>query len=122
MAQVKIIKGAYGHRPEGKHYIHTALTGEVVDVSNAEADRLVSIGVATYIEKECEASSGDAIAIPVYSIDMKADQLRALMEQENLPLKAGMTKADMVAALDENFTSVDDSDALPEPSAENPVT
>ena len=51
---------------------------------------------------------------------MKADQLRALLEQYGVPYKSGMNKADMVAALDEYFAQ-DGGEAPPELGAEAPV-
>ena len=51
---------------------------------------------------------------------MKADQLRALMEQYDVPYKSGMNKADMVAALDEYFAQ-DGVEAPPDLSAAGPV-
>lgn len=58
--------------------------------------------------------------IPEYSIDLKADQLRALMEQYGVPYKSGMNKSDMVAALDEYFAQ-DGGEAPPDLSAAGPV-
>ena len=58
--------------------------------------------------------------IPEYSTDMKADQLRALLEQYGVPYKIGMNKADMVAALDEYFAQ-DGGEAPPDLSAAGPV-
>ncbi len=37
--------------------------------------------------------------ITVFSIGMKADELRAAMRERNLPIRVGMTKAEMVEAL-----------------------
>lgn len=46
MKKVKIINGTYGHRPEGAKFITTVKAGEVVEVSDTEAARLVGLGVA----------------------------------------------------------------------------
>lgn len=62
----------------------------------------------------------DGDEIPEYSTDMKADQLRALLEQYGVPYKSGMNKADMVAALDEYFAQ-DVGEAPPDLSAAGPV-
>jgi hypothetical protein len=45
---------------------------------------------------------------PVYDADTKADELRALMQECGLPYRVGMTKADMVSALDEFFSETGD--------------
>ena len=65
-------------------------------------------------------SEEESDEIPEYSTDMKADQLRALLEQYGVPYKSGMNKADMVAALDEYFAQ-DGGEAPPELGAEAPV-
>ncbi len=36
---------------------------------------------------------------PAFSTDMKADELRSAMRERGLPIRVGMTKAEMVAAL-----------------------
>lgn len=67
--------------------------------------------------------------IPAYSIDMRADYLRSLLKQHDIPCKVGMSKAEMVAALDEVFnpviegdeTAAEDSEIPPELGAEEPV-
>lgn len=54
MQEVKIIKGAYGHRPAGTHRIRTIMAGDTVFVPDAEAERLVSIGVAEVVPQTAE--------------------------------------------------------------------
>lgn len=54
MREVKIIKGAYGHKPAGTHRIRTVMAGNTVAVPDAEAERLVSIGVAEMIPQTVE--------------------------------------------------------------------
>lgn len=49
MKKVKIINGTYGHRSEGSKFITPVKAGEVVEVSNTEAARLIGLGVAVYI-------------------------------------------------------------------------
>ena len=57
---------------------------------------------------------GDELpSVPAYSVEMKVDQLRPLLERFGLAFKVGMTKADMVAALDEYFSAAPDDDEEP---------
>lgn len=56
-----------------------------------------------------------------YSIDMKAEVLRELLKANGLPAKIGTSKADMVAALDDHFASLDADEELPDLGAEGPV-
>ncbi|MGD9567527.1 MAG: hypothetical protein AB7V48_04295 [Sedimentibacter sp.] len=62
---------------------------------------------------------------PVYNVDMKAAELREIMDECQLPFKVGMSKADMVAMLDEYFSdNTEDADELDEPpiiSAEDSI-
>lgn len=59
---------------------------------------------------------------PVYNVDMKVAELREIMDECQLPFKVGMTKVDMVAALDEYFSDdADDIDELPVISAEDSI-
>lgn len=53
------------------------------------------------------------IAIPEYSVDMKATELREIGKLCGLTFKVGMTKEDMVAALDAHIAAnmVEDDDA-----------
>ena len=69
--------------------------------------------------------------IPSYSVDMKSTELREIMSDYGIPYKVGMSKADMVAALDEYFKeesgedsdggSEGDEEAPPDLGAEEPV-
>ena len=59
---------------------------------------------------------------PQYSIDMKASELRELLEECGLIYRVGMSKADMVAALDCYFEEeTEDNESPPNIGAEDPV-
>ena len=59
---------------------------------------------------------------PEYSTDMKVAELREIMEECQLQYKVGMSKADMVAALDDYFSEyTEDEDAPPVLGAEEPI-
>jgi len=66
--------------------------------------------------------AGDAQEIPKYSTDMKVVELREIMDNCQLQYKVGMTKADIVAALDAYFEDeVEDDDTPPALGAEDPI-
>lgn len=56
--------------------------------------------------------------IPEYSVDMKATELREIGAKSGLTFKVGMSKVDMVAALDKHFEeyTVEDEDGEPAPA------
>jgi hypothetical protein len=114
--------------------------------------RLVSEGVAEYVNRPVEKSNGKRVATPPekkkgqgegdhqpakepssesqraaqdkpqYSIDMKASELRELLEECGLIYRVGMSKADMVAALDCYFEEeTEDNESPPNIGAEDPV-
>lgn len=99
-----------------------------IEVDEKEAKRLVEASVAQYVNveavatdpvaseadnpigntPECENAAESAgepenetvsFEEPVFTTDMRADELRAAMRERGLTIKIGMTKADMVAAL-----------------------
>ncbi len=66
--------------------------------------------------------AGDAQGIPEYSTDMKVVELREIMDNCQLQYKVGMSKADMVAALDAYFDDeAEDEDTPPSLEAEDPI-
>ena len=53
MVLVKIINGIYGYRPKGQNIVVTTRPDDPpIGVDDAEAERLVNIGVAAYVDKE----------------------------------------------------------------------
>ena len=136
----------------------TAADGKLT-LSREEEARLVARGVADYVtrpvlnavpdagtpaggmeqdgqgiplpdsENAAEGMAEDGGNIPAYSMDMKADSLRSLMKQHDIPCRVGMSKAEMVAALDAVFhpaaedreETAADGEAPPELDAEGPV-
>lgn len=57
MKKIRIIRGAYGYQPkaDGKKKVRrtvAVLRGETIEVTDAEAKRLVELGVAEYAAKE----------------------------------------------------------------------
>lgn len=155
MRTIKIISGVFGHRPEGSKYIEPKKAGDPpFTVDDEQAARLVGLKVAAYVDEDnILPDTGVATAInevediaevdniteeeealqeeitmherPVYNATMKANELKEIMNEYQLPFKVGMSKADMVAALDNYFADeVDDeegADEMPDLGVEDPV-
>lgn len=129
---IRIICGVYG----GKNGVKRP-GDEPFSLSPAEEARLVSRKVAVYVNEpaapEDEYVPDDApigfdetppedfdmddlpdgvIGIPEYSVDMKATELREIGKLCGLTFKVGMTKEEMVAALDKHIEEnmVDDEE------------
>lgn len=130
---IQIICGVYGGKDGAKRP-----GDKPFSLSPAEEARLVDRKVAVYVnepttEPEDEYTPDDApigfdetppedfdeddlpdgvIGIPEYSVDMKATELREIGKLCGLTFKVGMTKEEMVAALDKHIEEnmVDDED------------
>lgn len=63
MRKVKIMKGAYGHRPEGTHRIRPVMAGDTVSVPDTEAERLVRLGVAEIVPQAAEPACEDVATL-----------------------------------------------------------
>lgn len=73
---------------------------------------------------ESSSDDGDTSDIPEYSVDMKATELRKIGAEQGLTFKVGMSKAEMVEALDAHFateTAEDDIEDAPTFDAEDAV-
>ena len=76
-----------------------------------------------------DTEDAEGSSIPAYDADMRADYLRSLLKQFEIPCRAGMSKAEMVAALDAVFKPAGEGDGAdaeggevpPELDAEGPV-
>lgn len=96
---IRIIQGVYGHQIKGRVYPKDS-NSEPFELTPEQEERLVKQGVAVY-EDEGSAKLPDGVtAIPEYSADMKADELRAIGKDMGLTFKAGTTKAEMVEQMD----------------------
>lgn len=86
-------------------------TNPVATPQNGAEDGTASNGPV----EESGGAEGDENAQenPPYSADMKAAELRDLMEACGLTYKVGMSKADMVAALDAYYSEAEDTDEEP---------
>lgn len=130
---IRIICGVYG----GKNGVKRP-GDEPFSLSPAEEARLVSRKVAVYVNTPTTAPEDEyvpddapigfdetppedfdmddlpdgVIGIPEYSVDMKATELREIGKLCGLTFKVGMTKEEMVAALDKHIEEnmVDDEE------------
>lgn len=152
MREIRIINGTYGHKPAGSKYIMPVRAGDPpIMVKADKAAGLVTKGIAAYVyegknvaNKEVatanEPDNGvepvdtpaepepplkgelEALEIPEYNTDMKAAELREIMDDCGITFRVGMTKADMVKALDEYFEGdIEDSGDMPDLTVEDPV-
>lgn len=95
---VKIINGVYGHYTEGK-VVRKDKKSEPFDLEADKAARLVSQGVAEYVnEAPATAEAVEPEEVPDLE-DMTVSQLRVIGKQMGITFKVGTTKAEMVEAL-----------------------
>ncbi len=142
MALVKIIKGFYGLKTNNG--IRAKGIDDVAfELDDVEANRIIELGIAKYAEKTTVATLenhtvnkkiGDStiekeilakndfnnndIDIPKYDSTSSVSDLRAIAKDVGITFKVGMSKSDMIAALDEYFGAIELSLIL---SAGNPV-
>ncbi len=146
MAKIKITRGFFGHHEKIGNKTVVRRKGPqdpAFEVDDDKAKRLVDLGIAKYVdavpvatpsesfeeagssnnlpeneapaEDENEDDSGNNI--PEYSIDSHVSDLRTIAKAEGISFKVGMTKSEMITALDEHFGVMD----APDLSAETPV-
>ena len=125
----KIMKN--GELVESTYVVPTTPKDPPIEVTDEEAERLVKQGVAAYLNPpHHEHESGHAedaqnlsdetgsepneeaadmpdiddedIVPDVYTIDMRADELRKAMRERGLTVRVGITKKEMVEALNGN--------------------
>lgn len=109
---IKIIQGVYGHMVDGRVYPKNS-TSEPFELSEAQEARLVGLGVAVYVDGGSSALPEGGDGAPLYySVDMKADELRAIAKDMGLTFKVGMSKAEMVEAMDAHIkASIEENEA-----------
>lgn len=112
---IKIVCGVFGHYIDGK-VVPKDNKSEPFALSPEKEAELVAKKIAVYVDEpeteevsEADAPIGfdelpeDVIPIPEYSINMKAAELREIGKACGLEFAEGMTKAQMVAALDQHI-------------------
>ena len=119
---IKIIRGVYGHYvadQNGKtRVVARDSRSEPIELTPEQEARLVSQGVARYVDNDETGAApigfdeqppelpelpDGVTAIPEYSEDMTVKELRDIGKLCGLTFKIGMTKKEMVDALDANI-------------------
>lgn len=115
MKKIKIINGTYGFRPE-PHVIEPKTADDAPFlVEDAEADRLVSLGVAAIVDEVAavDPPAGDPGSALVYNEEMKLDELKGVArevgatEDELKPLRS---KKEVIALIDKILDGSDDEE------------
>lgn len=127
---IRMIRGVFGLPVKGIVKAMDKNSGPF-NAGAEQEERLIRLGLAVRVddgepapvdEVETDAPIGfdetpplpeGVTGIPEYSVDMKASELREIGAMCGLTFKVGMTKADMVAALDAHIEAnmVDDDEA-----------
>ena len=104
MARIKIKAGVFGWN-RGKTYELVKAGDPPIDVEDALATRLVGKGVAEYVTPPAEVETPDlpdgVVGIPEYSTRNTVKELQEIAALCGITFEEGMTKAQMVEALDQ---------------------
>lgn len=130
MKKIRITSGVFGWK-HGSAYDLVKAGDAPIEVEDKTARRLVEkLGVAEYVEAPAEESGlpdlpDGVYPVPQFSIDSTVAELREIAKQCGVTFKVGMTKEDMVAALEAHIEAnmvdgvdVDDPDGEEEPETE----
>lgn len=129
MRKIRIISGVFGWK-HGSAYDLVKAGDAPIEVEDKVACRLVEQKVAKYVEAPAEESGlpdlpDGVYPVPQFSIDSTVAELREIAKQCGVTFKVGMTKEDMVAALDAHIEAnlvdgvdVDEPDTEEEPETE----
>lgn len=120
MVRIRITAGVFGWN-RGQSYDLVKAGDPPIEVDEALAQRLVTKGVAEYVTPSTqpdEEPAAEPTAEPdeepagkAYHIGMTAKELREIGESYGLTFKQGMSKADMVAKMDELFAGLEPAEA-----------
>lgn len=132
MKEVKIIKGTYGHKVNGR--VKPVSLGGTVELQDAEADRLVALKVAEYVSvvPECEqeeTKQEEAVSENkergAYHLDrsqleiMSVANLKCLATDFGIDVK-NLKKAEIIDLLVDVAVDIDINAATKEPPADFP--
>lgn len=117
MAVIKIKAGVFGWN-HGQSYDLIKAGDPPIEVDDALARRLVDRGVAEYVAPSAEihpdaSELQDEPAGKAYHIGMTAKELREIGAEYGLTFKQGMSKAEMVAKMDELFAGLEPAEDAP---------
>ena len=102
---IKMIAGTFGLPVDG---VVKAMdkNSKPFNAAPEQEARLVKMGLAVYVgEPELPELPDGVVGIPEYSIDSTANELREIGKLCGLTFKVGMTKAQMVEALDAHIAA-----------------
>lgn len=115
---IRIIQGTYGYKTPGGS-LDPVDCGGTCDVNEAEAKRLVGLGVAEVVEGKI-SEPAEVVVAPEDDVeevdleDMSFAELKDLAEQMNIDTKGIKSKAKLIAAIEA------EGDELPDLSVEVP--
>lgn len=126
MRKVRITQGTYGYKPDGaRHVSPKNRRDEPFLLPDAEAARIVGLGIAEYVSGAVATAAtppaapnpnapnggtGDAPETPEYSSANTVAELRAIGKGAGLTFKVGMSKQQMLDALDAYYSADSDDD------------
>lgn len=131
MAKIKVICGGCGitytdEHGAARHALKTAESGPF-EYDDQKAARLVSLGVAEYVEtgdkpeEKAEKPTGVVGTIdPEFLKDMSLAELKELASEVGADTKGCKSKADYIAAIADVEVTADDDDDLPDLGAADP--
>ena len=125
---VKIISGTYGHRPilpngQKSHYVIPVRAGEApIDVTEAEGERLIGLGVAEAVraekikapKQEPVEKAPEAENEGVSLEDMSFNELKALAQENGVDVSGIRSKSGLIEAINaaEEAPSFDAQDVV----------
>ncbi len=125
---VKIISGTYGHRPilpngQKSHYVIPVRAGEApIDVTEAEGERLIGLGVAEAVQaekikapkKEPVEKAPEAENEGVSLEEMSFNELKALAQENGVDVSGIRSKSGLIEAINaaEEAPSFDAQDVV----------
>lgn len=123
---IRIISGVYGHYI-GNRVVPKDSSSEPFELTPEQEARLVNLGVAEYISDApigFDEIPDGVVGIPEYDEHTKASDLREIGKLCGLSFKVGMSKKDMLAALDEyirenTVDGVDEEDIVTDETPDN---
>lgn len=108
---IRITNGTYGHRDNGRTVPLTPESGPV-ELDKATEDRLVSLGVAVFVDAEAPAGKAPITDPESPYIGKSAKQLRATLAERGIKAPSKAKVAELIAMLekDDDATSMDADD------------
>ena len=112
---IQIVRGVYGYLDKDGIVRPKTEADEPFELSPEQEARLVGIGVAQYVGKVKSAPVEEPQEVHSLA-DLSAKELREMAKDYGLTFKVGMSKAEMVAAIEaaeSELDAADDSEPAP---------